>query len=309
MGSFWGHIDEGIFFILIAIWWTFHACKNFIQAESKGHEMHPRISYTVTCRRDVPVESIFKLLFPCIGKGQPSRSNSFCFLGEFLDGGISLVDENGSFRKLVYAQHMTIYGIFILHAIVDLLTWSGLPMMPGGSYLSAALSFLWYGVAFYYHASMHGKEPLETVVHVLPIYAMFVAAGAILLEMCWRSGVWTMLTRSYAVLTLGTWFSHVAFMLYEHDKFPGGGTSGWDRSDLRNVQYARACFGLHLLVNMLIMILCYLLTYFVLRMRGVARISMTYHDESDYVIKHQSKTLPSASEDSVESFLLQDSEY
>ena len=78
-----------------------------------------------------------------------------------------------------------------------------------------------YGVAFYYHSRMHSKEPLETIVHVIPIGVMFLTAGAMFLECRWRSGVWTMLTRSYCLLTLGTWFSHVAFILYEHDKFPG----------------------------------------------------------------------------------------
>ena len=72
---------------------------------------------------------------------------------------------------------------------------------------------------------MHGKEPLETIVHVIPIGVMLLTAGAMFLESRWRSGVWTMLARSYFLLTLGTWFSHVAFILYEHDKFPGRSSS------------------------------------------------------------------------------------
>ena len=82
-----------------------------------------------------------------------------------------------------------------------------------------------YGVAFYYHSQMHGKEPLETIVHVIPIAVMVVTGLAFLLEWTWSRGprttVWTTITRAYGVLTLGTWFSHVGFILYEHNSFPG----------------------------------------------------------------------------------------
>lgn len=44
--------------------------------------------------------------------------------------------------------------------------------------MTGFLAFMWYGVAFYYHANMHGKEPVETVVHVLPISLMVMIATA-----------------------------------------------------------------------------------------------------------------------------------
>lgn len=78
-----------------------------------------------------------------------------------------------------------------------------------------------YGVAFYFHSHMPGKEPLEEAVHMVPITAMVGAGLAMMYEHKWRRGIWTLLIRSYFVLTLGTWFSHVAFMLYVHDRFPG----------------------------------------------------------------------------------------
>jgi hypothetical protein len=36
---------------------------------------------------------------------------------------------------------------------------------------------------------------------------------------------------------------------------------------MRNVQYARASFGLHLLLNMLLMIFLYVITYVIMRLR------------------------------------------
>lgn len=295
MGSFWGHIDEGIFFTLLALWWIYNACKQYIESQHSGTPMVPQMSYSVRCKRDIPAEIIFKILFPSAG-----------FMAEVLHEGTVFVDEDGNFAqgKIVNAQHMTIYGIFVLHAVIDLLTWLGLPMIPGAGRVSAALSFLWYGTAFYYHARLHGKEALETVVHVIPVSAMLVTAGAILLELKWRQGVWTLLARSLGLLTLGTWFSHVAFMLYEHDKFPGGGSSGWDRSDLRNVQFARASFGLHVLFNMLFIVLCYVVTYVVMRLRHKARFSVTYDADGDSPARLRHK--PCDGKDGADLMLLED---
>ncbi|GFR60943.1 transmembrane protein 45B [Elysia marginata] len=162
---------------------------------------------------------------------------------------------------------MTIYGIFAIHGVTDLMAWLKAPLFPMFNYVTALLSFLWYGIAFYYHANMHGKEPVEVIVHVLPIFIMFLVSIAIVLEMKWQDGVWTMVTRAYGVLTLGTWFSHVAFMLFVHNKFPGGERSNLDRSDLNNVIFVKAMFGMHLFVNLLITITVYVMVYLVFKLR------------------------------------------
>ena len=47
MGSFWGHIDEGIFFTLLALWWTFHACWEFIEV-SKGKSLRNTFSFILS---------------------------------------------------------------------------------------------------------------------------------------------------------------------------------------------------------------------------------------------------------------------
>ncbi|GFO01169.1 transmembrane protein 45b [Plakobranchus ocellatus] len=217
MGSFWGHVDEGIFFVLIALWWMVCAFKEYILAESKGQSVRPNIHYSVTLGRPLPLEIFFKILFPTVGelldggvRFQDSEGNFVkliyqqhmtiygifvihsvtdlmawlraplfpSFLGELLDGGVRFQDSEGNFVKLVYQQHMTIYGIFVIHSVTDLMAWFRAPLFPMFNYLTAVLAFLWYGVAFYYHASMHGKEPVEKIVHILPIFVMFLVSLA-----------------------------------------------------------------------------------------------------------------------------------
>ena len=89
-------------------------------------------------------------------------------IGELANGkGPHFIDENGNFQKLQGLQHITIYLMFALHGLIDLLTHFKVKVVPpGADYLSAALCFFWYGMAFVWHADMPGKSPLEKTVHV-----------------------------------------------------------------------------------------------------------------------------------------------
>ena len=52
---------------------------------------------------------------------------------------------------------MSIYGIFAVHGLIDVFTFIGTPLPPKADYMSAAVAFAWYGLAFQYHASMVSK--------------------------------------------------------------------------------------------------------------------------------------------------------
>ncbi|XP_071096515.1 transmembrane protein 45B-like [Haliotis cracherodii] len=295
MGSFAGHIDEGIFFIIIAVWWMMNAYVNYIFRRDRGKEFIPKFSYPLPGKRRLPVEIYFKIAFPVVG-----------FLAELIDSGAKFQDDDGNFINLVYMQHVTIYGLFILHAITDLLMYYDFPLLVGTHYLTAAVAFFWYGIGFYYHAHMHGKEPLEEIVHVLPVPVMLATGLAILCEMLWRKGVATVLVRAYFVLTLGTWFSHVAFILYDHTSFPGSHPSNYNRQDHRNVAFAAAAFGIHLCFNLIFMVVSYVITYYVVRwMYGVRITNRYYHDEGDLSYKKVSDH----SDESAESCLLKDCDF
>ena len=87
------------------------------------------------------------------------------FLAEVLNGGANFFDEDGNFTKLVNMQHMTIYAIFVLHGIVDLMMFFGAPLPQGLDYATIALAMAWYGMSFYFHAGMPGKPPMEVSDH------------------------------------------------------------------------------------------------------------------------------------------------
>lgn len=224
-------------------------------------EYTTRLSYPLPCKRYVPLEAILKTAFPIAG-----------FFGEVFTNGVALIDEDGNFRKLKNMQHMSIYGMFIVHGVIDILMSYKVPLPKGMDYFSAMFAFGWYGLSFTFHAHMHGKEMMETTIHILPVYiiAALVVAGTAELFMS-HSFIIAMI-RTYCVMVLGTWFTHIAFILYIPYPWPGARPNPkYDQTDERNNHFVVAAFGFHLILNMVIMTVAYLVVYAILRLKGEGR--------------------------------------
>lgn len=56
----------------------------------------------------------------------------------------------------------------------------------------------------------------------------------------------------------------------------GGEPSNWDRSDHRNVAFAYAAFGFHLLFNLVFMCVLYAVIYFIMRLRLGSKVRVSY---------------------------------
>jgi len=261
MGSFVGHIDEAIFFLLLGVWWMYNKFIAHIRSRWNKTEYTARLSYPLPCKVFIPLEAILKTAFPVAG-----------LIGEICSEGLSLTDEDGNFRKIAQMQHMTIYCMFICHGIIDLLMTYGVPLPKGLDYVSAFFAFIWYGLTFSFHAHMHGKAMMETNIHILPIYIIcgLVIAGTF--EFFMPHQFIIELIRVYCILVLGTWFVHVAFILYLPYPWPGSEANPkWDQMDERNIQFVVVAFGFHLILNLCIVTVGYLLTYCGLRMKGEGR--------------------------------------
>ena len=65
------------------------------------------------------------------------------FIGEVCSQGLPLLDDDGNFRKIEQMQHMSIYGIFIAHGIIDIMMSYGVPLPKNLDYFSAITAFSW----------------------------------------------------------------------------------------------------------------------------------------------------------------------
>lgn len=240
MGSWVGHIDEAIFFLMLGIWWMINTFPRYIRCRWEKAEYTTQVSYPLPGKRHIPLEAILKTLFPLAG-----------FVGEVFSQGPQLIDDEGNFRKLAQMQHMSIYGIFIAHGIIDILMSYGIPLPKNFDFMSAVAAFAWYGLSFSFHAHMHDKDPVETMIHVLPVYVMYVCAVAGTLEIFLPHHFAPSLVRIYCLLMLGSWFFHAAFILYKPLPLPGSDMNpAWDMNDDRNVHFIVALFGYHLIMHL-----------------------------------------------------------
>jgi len=76
-----------------------------------------------------------------------------------------------------------------------------------------------YGLSFSFHA--HSKEPVEAMIHMVPIYVMYVTAVAGVFEMFMPNNFAPPLVRIYCLFVLGSWFFHAGFIIYLPYPFPG----------------------------------------------------------------------------------------
>ncbi|KAK0068855.1 transmembrane protein 45B, partial [Biomphalaria pfeifferi] len=106
--------------------------------QSEGKEFIPRLSYPLPGTK-MPVEIVFKLAVSGVG-----------FLATIFYDGLSLVDESGNYRKMAVVLSMSIYGIFMVHSLLELLLWYGVPLIKNSDYITGALGFMWYSLATFY---------------------------------------------------------------------------------------------------------------------------------------------------------------
>ncbi|KAL4217312.1 Transmembrane protein 45B [Mactra antiquata] len=246
MGSFAGHIDEGIIFIVLAVWWFWNIWKRHTKTSDRKTEYTSYLSYTTTVRgRSVPLEAILKVLFP------------FGAIWAEVFSAESFINEEGQFSYLSNMQHMTVYMLFLLHGILEIIRFYRPNQFEGMSYLAVCLGFLWYGTTFYYHSMPNmGKEELENIIHRLPIPVIMVCGLCLIFECIWRHSVYPQLIRTYCVLTVGTWFTYTSFVLFLPYPFPGPHHNpAWDQSDERNVHFMVVAFGIHLNINLIFVLL------------------------------------------------------
>ena len=114
-------------------------------------------------------------------------------------------------------QHVTMYGVFALSGVVDVLARRG-ALSPQATFAAYAAAQANAGFLFAAHGGHGGVEGL---VHLLLVLVFAGAAATALLE-AWRPTEGLAWARRGALLAVGAWFLVIAWILYR---------SGWDMAD------------------------------------------------------------------------------
>ena len=74
-------------------------------------------------------------------------------------------DADGNLKRVNALQHMSMFALFIIHGVADLLTHLEVKFIPPGSdYFTAVVAYCALGFGFIIHTV--NKTPLERIIHL-----------------------------------------------------------------------------------------------------------------------------------------------
>ena len=221
MGSYPGHVLPGSFFIVFGLWWWFNIVAIIAQAQARywrqrfftrrtnsnieidtEFESATWCKVPVRCLKRFPVEPGLKVIAATVG-----------IIAELTKGEWSLLNNTGHFSHLNNFSHATMFSIFLLSAVVEILRFYNILFLPAATdHILASLSFFLVGELFYFH--IEGRSKLDQKLHTVLYTVAFSIAVVVLLEAWQRKTFVLFLTRTFLVLLLGTWFIQIAHVLY-----------------------------------------------------------------------------------------------
>jgi hypothetical protein len=198
--TFLGHVLPGCAFIAWALYWAVHAIVG-------GQNGPPSVSLEQTVF--LPV---FKVTVALVGVW------------------VEIPGEGWYPQDVMMSwQHVTMYSVFGLSGVVDLMARRGL-LSSGATYVAYAAAMVNSGFLFWAHSSHGGVEGL---VHLVLALAFFFAAAVALVETL-RPSAGLAWGRIGAQLVLGSWFVVGGWILYR---------SGWDLADPARMGWTYMAFS------------------------------------------------------------------
>ena len=210
------HVVPGTFFILFSLWWMVNIfCSYFVanlnQKLLGKKENGYRNSISFTCWDPFCCNKYSKRSYQHINGGPIEiYLKLLCLIGAII--GEYLAEKNNSSGKNV--QHIIMYTFFTIHPIFELIYYyKWMEIIPKNlDYISAILAF---GVeGFLFHEHLHGRHLMDVQVHSYLIISIGLCGISVLLEMIYIDDVRPALARACFTMLQGTWFYHIAFILY-----------------------------------------------------------------------------------------------
>ncbi|XP_052092832.1 transmembrane protein 45B-like [Mytilus californianus] len=200
MGTFSGHAIPGSFFIVFAIWWTICQYDRYYTCLKRNAQFTSTLTYPLSCGKfKIQLfEPIMKITLATIG-----------ICGEIYTG---FDEDNEHFIYPGNAQHATMFCVFGIGAVLDILIHYKCIIPKDIDYTVFILSVGIEGLLFHFH--LHGRNALDTRIHTLLIYAIVFSVIAVILEMKYRNNILAALTKSYFFFVQGMWFWQIGFILY-----------------------------------------------------------------------------------------------
>lgn len=238
MGSLFGHALPGSFFIIFAVWWMANMFWDYFNSRRRNTKFTSTAIYRCRCccgrLKQWPTEAYVKLFFVSIGT--------------LVEGSVGIKDyiNNADYQNNL--QHTTMFVLFGINAVIDILLHYNAPVPPYSDYVSMAIAVASEGLLFKFH--LHGRKDLDILVHTLLVYSLFASTTTVFMEMKYRHNIMVSLGRPFFTLVQGTWFWQAGWILYP--PFPW--SFHWDEEDHGQMMIATTIFIWHLAIDFMIML-------------------------------------------------------
>ncbi|GFO01171.1 dermal papilla derived protein [Plakobranchus ocellatus] len=263
MSTFWGYMFEACALSALWMWWLINTYVSAIKCQSEDKPFLARISYNNFPGTRHPVETIYKIAVSALG----------C-LATFFYEGVSFTDTDGNYRKMATVISLSIYGIFLVHSLLELMVLLGTPLIRDCHYVAGALGFLWYALATFYRAHDFQQDAhVAVMVKTLPLYPLLAIGACLLWEMDNRHSFCAQMLRVASLGLVTTWNFNSAFILHKGSSFPGKEQSSWDMMAHSNTAFIGAAFGDHICFHLIFLTTAFVLTALVMRVRYGVSIS------------------------------------
>lgn len=243
MGSFVGHIVPGSFFISLALWWTFSIFKRYFQsAIHPNGKKYESTAFFSSSNSRIPTEPLFKCLVSLIG---------------IIGGALAVFDSNTNYDNIMKdLQHMLMFFFYFMNSISDFAVFYKIKHVPPKiDYIFALMAIFNEGFLFANH--LHGRSILDVKLHTCLVVSIVACLISMIIEFVMdKSDVRPAIFRCICHLWQGTWFYHIAFVLY-----PPQGFHAWDLDNHANAMVTVTFFMIHLAFNVLLVFFISIVVY------------------------------------------------
>uniref|UniRef100_A0A147BNT1 Putative transmembrane protein n=1 Tax=Ixodes ricinus TaxID=34613 RepID=A0A147BNT1_IXORI len=221
---FVGHCYGGAMLIILGTWYAFGVWRGYVVSRLRRRPYHGTAFFTLRgTRGTICVDGLYKMAAGCFGTA------NYAWLG------IS----NGHFTETSNAQHMSLFVFYGMSGILDALTANKSPLPEGTDYAGLMMAFSVQALLFHFH--LHGRSPMDVLVHTLLVYTTVAAAACVGIEMAFRRSALAALGRAFFTILQGTWLVQIAFILY----YPWSGGHSW-KDDHQDLMLATAIYTWHM---------------------------------------------------------------
>ncbi|KAG0418386.1 hypothetical protein HPB47_004908 [Ixodes persulcatus] len=235
--AFYGHLLDGTFILSLATLWAFRAWRRYaIDRLRNAKHAGPSAHVIASLQQAVWFEGVFKMVVASIGVGIQ------VFKGT----------EGDRIAHMENIQHACMYSFYIPSGILDVLSCKETLLPQGANRAVLLLAFCVEVLVF--HSHLHGRPPLDTLMHGLIVYAVLAKAACLCFEMVLKDSVLAPLGTAFFGAVQGSWVLQIAFSLCSPD------FGSWQENH-QNLMYAVALFTWHMAGALLFLALIGVLTW------------------------------------------------